>query len=61
MVKASPSSAGGTGQGVKIPHALGAKNQNLKQSDIITDSIKTLKMVQVKKKSLKITQNDDSS
>ena len=35
VVKTSPSNAGGTGlipgQGAKIPHASGSKNQNIKQ------------------------------
>ena len=35
MVKTSPSNAGGAGsipgRGAKIPHALGPKNQNMKQ------------------------------
>ena len=46
------------GKGGKIPHTLGPKNQNFKKEDrsnIVTNSIKTLKMVhdQKKKKSLK--------
>ena len=36
------------GQGAKIPHALRPKNQNI--SSIVTNSIKTLKMVHIKKK-----------
>ena len=51
MVKSSPSNTRGAGsipgRGVKIPHALWPKNQNIKQSDIITNSIKTLKMVHI--------------
>ena len=40
-------------QGYKIPHALGPKNQNAKKSNIVTNSIKTLKMVHINKKNLK--------
>ena len=36
------------GQGAKIPHASWTKNQNI--NNIITDSIKTFKMVHIKKK-----------
>ena len=55
MVKTLPSNAGGAGsipgQGVEIPHALWPKNQNTKnRSNIVTNSIKTLKMVKKKKK-----------
>ena len=53
MVGTSPSSAGSTGsipaRGAKIPHALRPKNQNMKQKNIVTNSIKTLKMVHIKK------------
>ena len=52
-VKTLPSNAGNTslipGQGAKIPHALGPKNQNIKKnknktrSNIVTKSIKTFK------------------
>ena len=38
------------GQGAKIPHASWTKNQNI--NNIITDSIKTFKMVHIKKKNL---------
>ena len=57
-----PSKAEGTGlipgQGAKIPHAFQPKNQNIKKkkiNNIVTNSIKTLKMVHIKnkKKSLK--------
>ena len=52
MVKTSPSKAGGVGSipglGAKIPHALRPKNR----SDIVTDSIKTLKLVHIKKKKI---------
>ena len=37
------------GGGAKIPYALGPKYQNIKQSNIITNSIKTLKLVHIKK------------
>ena len=47
MVKISPSKAGGVDlipdQGAKMLHALRPKNQN--RSNIVTNSIKTLKMV----------------
>ena len=47
MVKTSPSYAGGPcsipGWGAKIPHASRLENQNIKQSNIVTNSIKTLK------------------
>ena len=46
MVKTSPSGAGDAssipGLGAKIPHALQPKNQNIKQSNFVTNSIKTL-------------------
>ena len=52
-----PSKAEGTGlisgQGAKIPHAFQPKNQNIKKkpiNNIVTNSIKTLKMVHIKKK-----------
>ena len=39
------------GQGAKIPHASWPKNQNIKnRSNVVTNSISTLKMVHVKKK-----------
>ena len=55
MVKTSPSNTGGEGlipgQGAKIPHASWPKNQNIKnRSNVVTNSISTLKMVHVKKK-----------
>ena len=38
------------GQAAKIPHALWPKNQNIKnRSKIVTNSIKTLKIVHMKK------------
>ena len=47
MVKTLPSSAGGVGsnphQGTKIPHALWTKKQNIKRSNIVTNSIKIKK------------------
>ena len=53
VVKTS-SKAGGAGsipgQGTKIPPALRPKKQNIKQSNIVTNLIKTLKMVHIKKK-----------
>ena len=55
VVKTSLSSAGDAGSipglGAKIPHALQPKNQNIKQSNFVTNSIKTLKMVHIKKNS----------
>ena len=57
MVKTLPSSAGGVGSipggGAKIPHASRPKHQNIKHSNIVTNSIKTLKMVHIKKKIFK--------
>ena len=53
MIKTSPSNAVGavliSGQEAKIPHALWSKNQNIKQN-IVTNSIKTLKIATSKKK-----------
>ena len=47
MVKTSPSKAGGVGsipgQGVKIPHASGPKNQNRKQKQYCNKFNKDLK------------------
>ena len=53
-VKTSPSNAGGAGSipgwGAKTPPALRPKNQNIKhRSNIVTNSIRTLKMVYIKK------------
>ena len=55
MVKTSPSNAGGMasipGWGAKILHDLWPKQQNLikkKRSNIVTNSIKTLKIVHIK-------------
>ena len=54
VVKTLPSNAGREGlipgRGAKIPHALRPKNQNINRSNIVTNSIKTLKkMVHIKK------------
>ena len=53
VVKTSPSNVGSEGsipdQGAKIPHALWPKNQNIKQKHIVTNSIKTFKMVHIKR------------
>ena len=46
------------GWGTKIPHALWPKKQNVKQKQYCDNSIKTLKMVQVKKKPLKYDTNE---
>ena len=47
VVKTLPSNAGGAGsnphQGTKIPHALWTKKQNIKRSNIVTNSIKIKK------------------
>ena len=57
VVKTLPSNVGDARQmprrGAKIPHVLGPKNQNTNKSNIVTNSIKTSKMVHMKKKSLK--------
>ena len=37
------------GQEAKIPHGSGPKNQNINRSNIVTNSIKTLQMVTLKK------------
>ena len=51
MVKTSPSNIGGVdstpGQGAKMPHTLQPKNQN--RNNIVTNSIKTLIIVHIKK------------
>ena len=53
MVKTSSDNAGGVGsipgQGTKIPHALQPKTPNLNRSNIVTNSIKTFKMVHILK------------
>ena len=55
MVKTLPLDSGGMssvpGWGTKIPHASWSKDQN--RSIIITNPLKTLKMVHIKKKALK--------
>ena len=47
VVKTLPSSAGGggsiPGQGAEIPHASWPKTQNIKQKQIVINSVKTLK------------------
>ena len=57
VVKTSPSNAETvswiSGRGTKIPHSLWPKN--IKQKQIVTDSIKTFKMVYFKKNSFKKT------
>ena len=57
-VNTGPSNAGGVGslpgQGAKIPHDWQPKNQNIKhRNNIVTNSIKALKMVHSKKKKKK--------
>ena len=56
VAKTSLSSAGGVssipGRGPKILHASWPKNQSIIQSDIVTKSIKALKMVHIKKKKM---------
>ena len=53
VVKTSPSNAGVMdsipGQGAKIPHASQPKDQNIKnRSNVVTNSVKSLKMVHIK-------------
>ena len=54
MIMISPSSAGGAGsipgQGAKIPQASRPRNQTQNRSNIVTSSIKTLKMVKKKER-----------
>ena len=56
VVNTSPCMVGGVvsipGWGTKIPHDLWPKNQNIKQRQYCNNSVKTLKMVHVKKKNL---------
>ena len=65
MVKTLPSNAGGAGSilgwGAKIPHALRPKKPKHKKnrSNIVTNSIKTLKMVHIKKYYKKKTKKQD--
>ena len=53
VVQTLPFNAGGAGsipsREAKIPHASRLKNQNIKRSNSVTNSIKTLKMVHIKK------------
>ena len=53
VVKTLPSNAGRvdsiSGQGAKIPHSLGPKHKKKNRSTIVTNSIKTLKVVHIKK------------
>ena len=54
VFRTSPSNAEGTGsipgREAKIPHALGPKTKTENRSNIVTNSIKTLKIVHIKKK-----------
>ena len=59
LVKTSPSNAGAgsiPGQGTKIPKALQPENWN--ENNIVTNAIKTLKGVHIKKKKKKKKTND---
>ena len=64
VVKTLPFNAGSvgsiSGQGVKIPHALGSKKPNIKQKQFVTNSIKTLKMVHIKKKKKLLKKKEES-
>ena len=55
MLKTWPSNARGVGlipgQGAKILHTSWPRNQNQNRSNIVTNSIKTLKMVHIRSKS----------
>ena len=57
MVKILPSSAEGAGsipgQGAKIPHTLGPKNQNIKQKQYCNKFSLNFKMIHIKKTILK--------
>ena len=57
MVKVSASNAGAAGLilclGAKIPHGFWSKKQNIREKHIVTNSIKTFKMVHMKKEVLK--------
>ena len=57
VVKTSPSNAGGAGpipgRGAKIPHALGPKNQNIKQKQYCNKFNKDFKNGPHQKRSLK--------
>ena len=62
LVKTSPSNAGAgsiPGQGTKIPKALQPENWN--ENNIVTNAIKTLKGVHIKKKNKKKTDKKESS
>ena len=62
LVKTSPSNAGAgsiPGQGTKIPKALQPENWN--ENDIVTNAIKTLKGVHIKKKKKKKTTDKKES
>ena len=52
MVKTSASNAGGTGLipdlGAKIPHASQSKRPKYKTGNIVTNSVKALKVVHIK-------------
>ena len=56
VVKTSPSNAGDVGSipggEAKIPHASWPKNQTQNRNNIVTDWIKTLKMVHIKKEKM---------
>ena len=58
VVKPSPSSAGGAGLSLaavaKILHALYQKSENINRNNIVSNSIKTLKMAHVKKNRHKV-------
>ena len=53
VIKTLPSNAGCAGSipgtATKIPHASWPKNQSMKQNNIVTNSVKTLKMVHIGK------------
>ena len=64
MVRTFPSNAESMssipGQGVRIPHASWPKNQSIKnRSSIVTNSIKTLKMVHIKNVSFFLSDMDN--
>ena len=54
VVKTLPSNVGAvgpiSGQGAKIPQSCGQKSKTQHRNDIVTNSVKTLKMVHIKKK-----------
>ena len=57
VLRTMPFNAGGAaltrGQGAKIPHCLTVKNTKHKTDPLLTNSVKTLKMVHILKKNLK--------